>query len=181
MLHNHEDSLVIGDHCSEGTQLVHLQYYVGYVTVSPLTPHVSHVSVEVRWALNYVRALAVRWCHEPGYHRKSETSGPSWPFIFMNKTWSELATFERLWSVAIQTLPTLLRRKTRGYQRITHNSNSNSSCIVLMLLSFMFSFSWKTTKSDWIFYIFFYLYIILFLHNRFNSTNFFKTLYWADF
>ena len=53
---------------------VHVQYYAGYATISPLALHVSHVS-EVSGALNDVRALAVQWCHEPGYHRKSENIG----------------------------------------------------------------------------------------------------------
>ena len=63
---------------------VHFHYRTAYATSSPLTLHVSHVGVEVSGALNYVQAPAVDWCHEPGYHRKSETGG-SWPFVFMNK------------------------------------------------------------------------------------------------
>lgn len=62
---------------------VHFQHCSGYATVSPLTLCVSHVRMQVCRALNYVQALAVHWCHEAGYHRKSERGG-SWPFAFMN-------------------------------------------------------------------------------------------------
>lgn len=76
VVNSQEDSLVIGDHCCVRTQLgkyTLCTYYSCYATISPLTLYVSQEGV--CRTLNYVQALAVYWCHEPGYHRKSETSG----------------------------------------------------------------------------------------------------------
>lgn len=48
-------------------------------------PCVSHVRLWARRTSIYARALAVCWCHEAAYHRKSETGSP-WPFVWVNKT-----------------------------------------------------------------------------------------------
>ncbi len=68
----------------DSLECVHFQYFAGYATMSTLTLFVSRIRTGVCIALNYVQALAVQWCHEPGYHRKSESSG-SWPFVFKSK------------------------------------------------------------------------------------------------
>lgn len=51
----------------------------------PFNPCVSHVRLRARRTSIYARALAVCWCHEAAYHRKSETSS-LWPFVWVNKT-----------------------------------------------------------------------------------------------
>lgn len=51
----------------------------------PFDPCVSHVRLRARRTSIYAPALAVCWCHEAAYRRKSETGSP-WPFVWVNKT-----------------------------------------------------------------------------------------------
>lgn len=95
----------------------------------PFDPQVSHVRLRTHQGLDLRRALAVCWCHEAAYHRKSETGSPPDPLSEWTRRPEHIP--QTLIASDTNTADCVTRRKT-------WNPPKRSRAVAKLLLLFFF-------------------------------------------